>query len=341
MTNPYIYREPVPGQHGFFNRSSEITRIASRIAADRPQSVSVVGGPRTGKTSLLNYLCDPAKMQEYLEDPSRYLYLRLALKEHTPKDPDHFFQLLGKAVEEKASLSMSPSYEGFSELVKQLMQAGQKLVVFFDDFEQVTLHAGFPVDFFSFMRSIANSNDVGYVTTSYDSLQRLCHTETIEESPFFNIFTTVNLEPFRAEEARRLVEDPAAAAGAAFGPEVDWVLELGGVSPYLLQLAAAVAFEARAQGGLGKEALAEKVFAEAHPYLELIWGSHFPEAQKEVMQAVASGKAVERRHQYAADSLERRGFLRKQGEGYLVVPSLMARFLKNGSRNGFWKRIFG
>lgn len=341
MNNPYLYREPLKGQSGFYNRASEITRIASRIAADRPQSVSVVGGPRTGKTSIINCLCDPAKQEQYLEDPSRYLYLCLCLKEHTPTSPEAFFRLLQVALQNKGQGAMAPNYEGFSDFVKKLMQEGKKLVIFFDDFDQVTLHQGFPIDFFSFMRSIANSNDVGYVTTSYAPLQQLCHTEAIEESPFFNIFTTVNLESFKPEEARRLVEEPARLAGAPLGAEVEWVLEWGGVSPYLLQLAAGIAFEARAGGGLAREELADRVFKEARDHLDLIWTKHFPDPQREVLQTVCAGKAVERRHQYAADSLERRGYLRRQGDGYVLVSALVERFMKENGRGGLWKRIFG
>ncbi len=161
MANPYVYREPLKGQRGFYNRLSELNRVASRIAADRPQSVSVVGGPRTGKTSLLNYLRDPAQQAQYLGEPSGYVFVCLYLKEERPDNPEAFFSQVQADLRRSGQGDLTPSYSGFSELVKQLMQEGRKLVVFCDDFDQVTLHRGFPVDFFSFMRSIANSNDVG------------------------------------------------------------------------------------------------------------------------------------------------------------------------------------
>ena len=91
MTNPYVYNEPLNGQEGFCNRASEITRISSRIAADRPQSVSIVGQQRMGKTSLLNLLCDPAAQAEYLDDPAQYVILCLKLKEQPPDNPEAFF----------------------------------------------------------------------------------------------------------------------------------------------------------------------------------------------------------------------------------------------------------
>jgi len=60
MTNPYVYAQPIQGRDGFYGRASELTRISSRIAAETPQSVCVVGEPKSGKTSLINFLCDPA-----------------------------------------------------------------------------------------------------------------------------------------------------------------------------------------------------------------------------------------------------------------------------------------
>lgn len=341
MNNPYVYREPLKGRAGFYNRISELTRIISRSAADGPQSVSVVGPPRTGKTSLINYLCDPAQRAQDLDDPSRYVYLCLYLREDPPGSPEAFFARMQAALQRSGQGAMGPGYDGFLALVEQLMQEGRKLVLFLDDFDQVTLHRGFPLDFFSFMRSIANSNDVGYVTTSYEPLQQLCYAPAVGESPFFNIFTTVNLEAFEPEEALKLVERPAREAGSPFGQEVDWILELGGTSPYLLQLTASVAFEERAQGRLDRELLAARAFGEAREYLELIWEKHFPRAQLAVLRALATGKVVERRHQHAAGTLERRGYLRRNGEGYLFTSALLKRFVKEGERGGFWKRLFG
>ena len=342
MPNPYVYKEPLKGRQGFFNRNSEITRVTSRIAADRPQSISIVGAPRAGKTSLLNYLYDPESRAGYLDDPPRYLFLLLKLMEVPPDSPPAFFALVDAALQQEGEGSMKPTYEGFEELVKRLMQEARKLIVFCDDFGLVTSNSKFPLDFFSIMRSVANSNDVGYVTTSYAPLQQLCYTPDIEESPFFNIFTTVNLEPFKDEEARRLVEAPAREAGEPFATETEWILKLAGAWPYLLQLTASLAFEARVNGRLEREALGAQAFKEAREFMETNWaGGHFPEAQQEVMRAVLAGKEVELRYQFDAESLERRGLLRREGKGYVFSAGLWERFVKEQGSGRFWKRLFG
>ena len=340
MDNPYIYDQPVANRAGFFNQTAEIFRIASRIAADRPQSVSIVGGGRTGKTSMLNYLCDAETRAEQLDEPELYLYVRLDLEEHPTASPEEFFALLGTQLEAAGEAAMKPSYDGFSGLVESLMEAGRKLVLLCDDFGLVTQHQGFPLDFFSFMRSVANSNDVGYITTSDDALQRLCHTQDIGDSPFFNIFTTANLASFDQEQARQLAADPAAGAGAPFAEETDWIVELAGGSPYLLQLTAHQAFAGRAAGSLHRARLEEAAFKVARPHLEQVWETHISEVQQAVLRALCAAEGVDRRHQYAVESLVDLGYVRRAGEAFEVRVGLLERFVREQS-GGFWKKLFG
>ena len=341
MDSPYVHRHPIAGNAGFYNRTSEIMRISSRVAANRPQSVSIVGEPGIGKTSLLNWLCDPVSQEKYLDNPESYVTLLLGLGSEPPENPDVFFAQVRAALESSNKGTMEPSYDGFNDLVKLLMQEERKLVLFCDDFGVVTQHPNFPLDFFSFMRSLANSNDLGYVTTSSAPLQKLCHTQDIEESPFFNIFTTVNLEPFKTEEARRLVEAPAQAAGRSLEQEVEWVLELGGNHPYLLQATASIAFDARANDGIQQKNLGDAAAKEVQRYLETLWNDAFSEVEQEVMRRLCYGKPIERRLEFAAEALERGGHLRKTGPNYEITADLLSRFVKNHGAGGFLKRIFG
>lgn len=339
MTSPYVYKEPIQGSEGFFNRASERSRIASRIAAARPQSVSVVGGLRVGKSSLVNWLCDPGSQAGYLEDPSSYLLLRLRLRYDPPATPSAFFSRVDAAMQYNGR-SMVADYDGFSDAVKMLQEEGLKLILFLDDFGEVTQQSGFPLDFFSFMRSVANSNDVGYMTTSDQPLQSLCHTQDIEESPFFNIFTTVTLEPFSVEEARQLVEDPAREAGAPFGEEAEWILELGGTNPYLLQLTSGAACELRARGELDSDALGEHAYQEAKEHLAQYWQS-LSDPERELLRAVCAEKQVERRYEYVAEQLERVGTVHREADSYVLNAGLMARYVREASKGGFFRRLFG
>ncbi|HSE99153.1 MAG TPA: ATP-binding protein, partial [Blastocatellia bacterium] len=57
--NPYLNRVAIKDPRQFFGRSREVSKIFSRIGASRPQSISVVGERRIGKSSLLYYINHP------------------------------------------------------------------------------------------------------------------------------------------------------------------------------------------------------------------------------------------------------------------------------------------
>lgn len=341
MANPFNYNGPLEGRSGFHGRTSELTRIASRIAADRPQSVSVVAAVQAGKSSLVNYLLDAEVQAEYLEDPSQYVLPRMRLSYDPPQTPDVFFQRLASALAYCGIEDMEPTYDGFGTVVRDLMAAGRKMVLFLDDFGVVTSNAGYPLDFFSFMRSVANSHDVGYLTTSSDQLQKLCHTQDVEESPFFNIFTTVTLEPFTDKAARAMVTEAAQAEGTALDDEVEWILELGGRHPYLLQVAAGLAFEEKSAGTpLNRDSLASRAFEEAHNYLERLWGD-LSEPQRQVLSAISGNNPVEKRHQYAVESLERQGLLIVNGSPKFAAHLVQLHAERNAPKKGFFAKLFG
>lgn len=339
MENPY-QSQALDSRRMFYGRSSELVRIHSRISAERPQSVSVVGPTGSGKSSLVSYLCDPVTQAEYLDDPTQYVTVVLRLRQQTPATPEAFFQSLAETLAAAGYEGMPASYDGFHDVVRQLAGDGRKLMIFLDDFGEVTCNPGFGLEFFSFMRSVANANDVGYLTTSSAPLQSLCHTQDIEESPFFNIFTTVNLGPLSSKEARQLVEEPAAQAGAPFGDELDWILELAGGQPFLLQATARAAFEARTGGQVSQDALADLAFDATQKFLEEFWAD-LSEPQRQVLAAVQADKSIEPRQRYAAEELVQRGVLQSNGElGF--GAALFCRYVAEANRGkGFFRRLFG
>lgn len=340
LANPYVFEGPIENRECFFNRTSEITRIASRIAAERPQSVSVVGSGRSGKSSLVNYLLDPATQQEYLDDPGKYLLLRMRFTHDPPRDPTAFFRRLSESLEYLGEPAIEPNYDGFSNLVKQAMQGGRRLVIFLDDFGNVTQHDGFALEFFSFMRSVANSHDVGYLTTSWAPLQQLCHTQDIEESPFFNIFTTVNLDPFNDKAARELVLEPARRAGASLEPQVDDILALAGGSPYLLQMAGSLAFDAAGTGGIDRNKLGAHMLEKGRGFLDW-WWNNLSDAQRAALRAIAEGKRLEPRQEYAGESMTSQGVLTQEDGGYAFRAGVIGEYVRTTQKGGFFKRLFG
>ena len=75
--NPYLNRVMIPSPAMFFGREAQVRRIMGRLSAERPQSVSIVGERRIGKSSLLSHLASPRTRLALQPDAGRYLYLLL------------------------------------------------------------------------------------------------------------------------------------------------------------------------------------------------------------------------------------------------------------------------
>ncbi|MDI7267932.1 MAG: ATP-binding protein, partial [Myxococcota bacterium] len=217
-------------------------RVQQRIYADRPQCVAVVGDPRIGKSSFLRRLVESAEAGDPSPPPGAR-FVELALREgEAGSSPEAFLRL---AVERAAAAedtagppreSAAPdaaddaqrAYGRFQRLVESVARDGGRLILLLDDFDKVTGSAAFPIQFFSFLRSLANNFPVAYVTTSRLDLQRLCALKEVEESPFFNIFQNVSLGPMDEPQVREMVAARAPADAGAVG---DWAVEESGGLP--------------------------------------------------------------------------------------------------------------
>ncbi len=178
----------------FFGRRREVSRILSRMGTERPQSVSVVGDRRIGKSSLLHYLTWPQVQLQHLRDPSALVVVSLDFQQLRVVSLEAFFSLLFRqiqAVKEDLGDPGRPGYDAFQTLLETLGKEGKKLIFLFDEFDAITSNSAFYGEFFSCLRSVANNDAVAYVTSSKTELQRLCHSSEIADSPFFNIFTNL------------------------------------------------------------------------------------------------------------------------------------------------------
>ena len=116
-------------------------------------------------------------------------------------------------------------------------------MVLFDEFDAITTNRAFDLEFYSFLRSIANNYDVAYVTSSARDLQELCHTQLIADSPFFNIFTNVFLRAFTRKEALRTHNQDRRLKRLPLEGYARRITEIAGYFPYFLQIACSAYFD--------------------------------------------------------------------------------------------------
>ena len=225
--------KPVEHPREFFGQKNIVRRIFSRVGAPRPQSVAVIGGRKVGKTSLLRYLAHREIIAEYLPAATKYLFIHREIENDPGMDAPRFLKSLGRLLSVDG-LDADTAYNKIQRKVEDLHASGKKIVLFFDDFHNITRNTNFPLEFFSFLRSLANNFNLAYVTSSYLELQKLCVAKDIEESPFFNIFTNVALGILAEEDACALLGGLSGWDAATVKAVVTWA----GPLPYIIKLIA-------------------------------------------------------------------------------------------------------
>jgi hypothetical protein len=193
-------------------------------------------------------------------------------------------------------------------------------VLLLDDFHLITGSPKFPLEFFSFLRSLANNYNLAYLTTSFLELQKLCVVKDIEESPFFNIFTNLSLGPLDEQEGRRLLADLTGRGGE----EVQELAAWSGGYPYVLKLVA----RALASGAPVTDP-EKNLLPALTPYFERVVSILPPDAFNP-LKSVARGKAPDPREAHLVRPLVKQGFLAERGEDLEAFAPSFAAFLRLG-----------
>lgn len=311
-----------------------ISRIYSRIGAERPQSVSLVGDPKIGKSSLMWYLAHPETRKQFLPDPENYIYFSIPVVDDGKLDFNSFSQKFWKVILSEISKYLdledkTPSYDLFKKIVERLTQNNRKIIVFFDDFHLATQNESFPLEFFSYLRSLANNYNLAFVTTSYLDLQKLCVSTEIAESPFFNIFTNLSIKPFEESEALRLIETPSKQQGVNLVEDKDRIVETARFFPYTLQLACHLLFDMRSNHQQLEQHYQEfeETFSKmAADYFEDLW-QKFDEGQRFVIKEALSSRKIKNTHQFVLNDLVRRSYLTTNGEKVQFVLPHFQRYV--------------
>lgn len=335
--NPYLNRSMIRSVDEFIGRHREIRRILSRIGAGTPQSVSIVGERRMGKSSLLWHLAQPQVHAETVQQADTCLFILLDFQGQQHLDQDACCALLARRTRDAAGSRLPPADNvdsGLDELLATAQAAdvaGLRLVFLLDEFETVTRNAAIDASFYGALRSLANAHAVAFVTASRRPLQSLCHSQEISESPFFNIFTEVVLGPMPDDEVAELIAGPSAAAGIPLAAYAELIRDLGGNLPFFVQMAASAVIECIAEGTDVNETHVRNAFLqEASGHFRYFLEAFAPEEQDTLLR-LARGESVTGEW---AEHLLAQGFLRKRGDRLAPFSSALLQFCEDEDRTG-------
>lgn len=327
--NPYLNRVAIKDPAQFFGRVREISKIFSRIGASRPQSISVVGERRIGKSSLLNFINHPDVRRRFLDQSDSYAFAFIDLQQKRRLTLTEFFKelfaLLAKETGDKSLAKLPSSFDSLRVVLEGFRGDGRKLVVLFDEFDAITTNRAFDLEFYSFLRSIANNYDVAYVTSSARDLQELCHTQLIADSPFFNIFTNVFLRAFTRAEAMQLISRPSVEAGVPLEGYARRILEIAGYFPYFLQIACSAYFDHLLEndGKLDRQEVEATFLDEAKGQFRFIWDHLSDSFRGSIRESIENGR-VEKEHEHIYEDLKRAGYFIHDDRGPRIFSTLFS-----------------
>jgi tRNA A-37 threonylcarbamoyl transferase component Bud32 len=333
VINPYLNRTAIRDDRGFFGRSRELVTMFSRIDAGEPQSVSVVGERRIGKSSLLRALL--RRKQLFLRRPDEYVFVSVDLHEKVHGEISHFFAVLieglALSLQDTNVSKTAPTYEGIRGAVAQIDRSRLKLVFVLDEFEAVTQNENFTLEFFSFLRSLPNNYSVSFIVSSARELQDLCHSKEVSGSPFFNIFHKLNLGSFTPEEAADLIAQPSEAAGYPLKPYASSIIRMGGYFPFFLQMACCTFFESRNGSGDDIEPDLEQIrtrfYEEALGHFEYVW-DHLTDRQRTACSRLSERHELNEQDRSFVGGLIRRGYVYEQKGDVRLFSDVFEDFVK-------------
>jgi len=202
--------------------------------------------------------------------------------------------------------------------------SGFELVFLLDEFDSILQADAFSAEFQAYLRSLANGYDLAWVTASTARLGEIS-SEPAMSSPFFNIFSVIPLGPMRREEAVELITVPSRKQGLSLEQDTDFLLDLAGLHPLLLQIACCGLFEARATLRLltpkAYEHTSETFAQEALDHFKYAWSHLSPADRQAHIAACAEPDAsLDTSIHYLLGSSGYHSFVRQQrGKGVEII----------------------
>ena len=240
--NPFTHRGMIQEESAFVGRSREITNVLNRLR--NGSSVSVVGERRIGKSSLLYHLYLSGNRR--LEDASRerFRFLYLDMHDARMRTPAYFAASVLHHLDiptEHTNLEKQPMVVLTNVLEDQRRQNRPMPILLLDEFEEITQHKDlFNDDFLEALRSFCNARLLAFVTVSRSSLKQLCKSRNLT-SPFFNVFTKVELKEFvvdgKLDEVAEFAQCYWTGELSLAALEADWLRRFGKKHPMRLQIA--------------------------------------------------------------------------------------------------------
>jgi len=299
IDNPFFHRGAIRQARDFHGRQAEVDQILGLLR--NGQSVSLIGPRRIGKSSLLLHLCRSGIREQYNLHPPNALFVMLDCQELGGSPPEEAYESLFMGITDAAieadillgQVQHPGTYRALDRVLHQVSKQDVPVIVLLDEFELLAANKHLTPYFFARLRGLTTKYGLAYLTASQRPLFAITAEEEILSSPFFNIFVTLSLGQFSANEASSLFDQRLNRSNVTFSPElIQHLLFLVGRHPFFLHIAGYHAFQAIAQGKPSTieediNCVDEPIEIEAESQLGYLWQNLSD--QEQVSLALADG----------------------------------------------------
>ncbi len=315
MPNPYSNRNRLEQNSSmFFGRVAEMRSIGDSLCKEYPESVSIIGERRIGKSSLAIRIFHKLKA----EKDTLPVYLDFDEFAGYCNSQDEFFkqlsELFSKSVSQKPEIknkidmSCFENYPSFRGFVEKNASKGIKFVIFIDEFEHLPNNKFADKSFFSHLRAIADKpeNRLAFVTISLRNLNELNH-KSEEHLVYWNIFKTQTIGLWDNESIMQFRHKGFNENGFSLThDEIEKIVYYAGSFPFFNQIVCEHIFDAKTSKS---EIDWYKVEAELFPHFKNLWENRTEEEQRFLKKLKNNVK--DDPHQ-----MKTRGIVKKAGDVY-------------------------
>ncbi len=288
MASPFLAFTQIPPS-AFNGRANAINLVCNQLAASEFRSTALVGGPYTGKTSLLQYLASQKAQADHpLLKQSWNIYISGDLIGSTAT-PAHFWASCFREIQRQvdpgdlkddvakmAERTRQGDFDIFhlEDFLDKCYDENQKLVLFIDDFVNLLRNANFwpPSDFFHQVRNLAHRvpRTLAFVVGTPRPVRELWDSSK-NASPFYNSLLSVSIGRLTESEAKELVKGGFAALNLELSPEIEGlVIEASDCHPSLVNYVADLCANMKANGAINMHELYEAFSDPNGPVVDLI-----------------------------------------------------------------------
>jgi len=328
VQNPYNNRKMLPHDSDmFFGRESEIRQITDSLMKANPESVSIVGERRIGKSSLANRIFHKIRADEKMIA----VFLDCDGLENTCTTRENFFLVLAEKFSEFQERfdgyygdKLFRDYISFRNFIKKEAANGFRFAVFIDEFETLPEQAFADDSFFSNLRFLANGPNyhLAFVTVSCKSLKEMTHKD-IQSSGFWNIFSTKIIGLLDEKTATDLRVYGFKKAGFSLEEdEHEACIEYAGEFPFFIQLVCDHIFDAKYSKEEWDRDNTEFKLLE---YYENIWENRNNYDQK-ILKNLVSGDKIQA--VFDLKKLKMRGILKNKNGDYYPFSEYFSTLLR-------------